>query len=105
MAMYIMYAFTIPWLAKISPAGWNAVLTGSHYSPSSKKAEAILQNIKSLLQMRHRRNRRTNIHRACGHGKCVLRILFKKKQQSLGYDFFLFLISFEQHLDLLLNYE
>lgn len=52
--------------------------TGFHYCPSTKKVVAILQNIKSLLQMRHRHSRKTNIHGACGHGKFILGLLLKK---------------------------
>lgn len=55
--------------------------------------------------MRYSHNRRTNIHGACAHGKCVLGFL--QKEESLGCEFFFFFgsISFEQHLALLLNYE
>lgn len=101
MATDITRAFTAP-PAGPEPSRW---LEWSHVSwfslPPFQKAVAILQNIKSLLQMRHRRRRGTNIHEACGHGKCVLGLFFFFFFES-GCNF---LISFEQHLALLLNYE
>lgn len=82
------HAFIIPLAWPERSRGRDcSILTGFHYCPSREKAAAISQNIKSLWQMRHRRNRGTSIHGVCAHGKGAFGFFFFFKSRC---NFFFF---------------